>query len=69
MDVTWNTPPVFWAQGGLADLDLPRAGGDHRRVLAVLRFPEGNGWPRAPAEGPADARAAKMLVCGAGGTG
>jgi DNA-binding NarL/FixJ family response regulator len=27
----------------LAKLDLPRAGGDHRRVLAVLRFLEGNG--------------------------
>ncbi|MER6960330.1 TerD family protein [Streptomyces sp. NPDC000618] len=40
-----------------------------RRVLAVLRFPEGNGWPRALAEGPADAGAAKRLVCGADGTG
>ncbi|MFI0979262.1 response regulator [Streptomyces sp. NPDC021093] len=27
----------------LAKLDLPRAGGDHRRVLAVLRFLEGRG--------------------------
>ena len=33
------------ARGGpvKAHLDLPRAGGDHRRVLAVPRFPEGNG--------------------------
>lgn len=52
-----------------AQLDLPRAGGDHRRVLALLRFPEGNGGPRAPAEGPADAGAAKRLVRGADETG
>lgn len=35
-----------YARGGNAHLHLPRAGGDHRRVLAVLTFPEGNGWPR-----------------------
>ncbi|MBB5937540.1 hypothetical protein FHS42_004621 [Streptomyces zagrosensis] len=43
------------ARGGPAApiCDLPRTRGDHRSVLAMLRFPEGNGWPgRSPKARP-----------------
>lgn len=57
---TARPPPLDQARPGRA----ATTGG-----CCCVRFPAGNGWPRALAEGPADVGAAKRLVRGAYGTG
>lgn len=60
---------AHWLDAAPGGRRAPAGAGGCWRVPAVLRLPEGNGWPRTLAEGPADAGAAKGLVCGADRTG